>query len=128
VNDAALLIRWALIVLGTVYFLTESAIFAPVRVWIAGRGVFAMTLIYCASCTGFWVGLALASWFWPFGLVDAGWTQIIEGGVASMALGALYSAWKGGNPAFDVEAPLHDHTKPEEARDSRAEESNHAEG
>ena len=117
-NELALLLRWALLILGAVYFLTESAIFASIRVEFARRSALLGVFVYCARCTGFWLGLALASWTWPFGVIEAPrWFQIIEGGVAAMALGAIWSAWRGGNPAWTAEEPLHhDHPQTEEAR------------
>ena len=93
-------VRWALIVLGLVYLVTESAIFAPVRVPFARRHVLAETLIYCPSCTGFWVGLCVALWSWP---AFHGALSVVESGIAAMALGALWSVWRGGNPIHSIE-------------------------
>ena len=121
-NEFAMLIRWALLTLGLIYFITESALFAPGRVLIGRLGTLALVLTYCASCTGFWVGVATAQWVWPFGVADLpAWATNIEGGVAAMALGALYSAWRGGNPAWRVEGSLHDSSQTKE-------EEPHAEG
>lgn len=127
-TDLSLLIRWALVVLGLVYFFTESAIFAFTRIAIARRGMLLATFIYCPSCTGFWIGLGLGAWLWPYGVVDVPWTQVGESGVAAMALGAIWARLRGGNTAWDVEAPLHDHSEPEEARTRRAEEEDRAQG
>lgn len=117
----ALMLRWALLVLGLIYLVTESAILTAPRVWIARRGLLAAVFVYCASCTGFWIGCAVALWTWPFDMAPA-WEHVLEGGVAAMALGALWSSWKGGNPAWIAEAPLHDNEEPETARESREEQ------
>lgn len=111
-----LLARWALLTLGLIYFVTESAIFTHLRVWFARRGPWAMLFVYCASCTGFWIGIASAHWLWPFDLVDGvRWLRYVEGGVAAMALGAIWKSINGGNPAFDVEGELlHDDTTQKE--------------
>ena len=109
-----LLARWALITLGLIYFVTESAIFMRPRVWIANRGAWAMLFVYCAACTGFWIGAASALWLWPFAPEPA-WTRLVEGGIAAMTLGAIWKRLNGGNPAFTVEAELlHDHTPQKE--------------
>lgn len=121
-NEITLLVRWALLSLGLIYFLTESAIFMPGRLLLGRLGLLPRVLLYCASCTGFWVGLLTAAWTWPFSVEGLPpWASTIEGGVATMALGALYSAWRGGNPAWDAEASLHDHAQTKE-------EEPHAEG
>lgn len=44
---------------GAIYVLTESAIFAPVRIFLSARSIFLQTLLSCAYCTGFWVGMLL---------------------------------------------------------------------
>lgn len=111
-----LLTRWALLVFGLTYFVTESAILMRPRVWIAKRGAWATLFIYCTACTGFWIGLASSHWLWPF---HAGapwsWLRCLESGVAAMALGAIWTSINGGNPAYEVEAELlHDHPTSEE--------------
>ncbi len=110
VTDLSLLLRWALITLGFIYFITESSIFAVVRMWIAAKlGTFAIALLYCASCSGFWIGMALAFWTWPFEVVGVRWLVPFESGVAAMALGAVWNTWRGPNPAFVVEIPAPEH-------------------
>jgi hypothetical protein len=65
---------------GLIYLVVESVIFAPFRLRIALQSIFLESFIYCAYCTGFWIGVALsavlqtwAAGFWPIliGLVDA---------------------------------------------------------
>lgn len=72
-----------LIAFGVTYVITESVIFVPFRLWIAERAVLLKVLVYCAYCTGFWVGAALA----PL-LLDGslrGWGgPLVMGGVAVM--------------------------------------------
>ncbi len=104
-NDLLSLVRWALLTLGMIYFITESAIFVSFRVRIA-RSQFGSALIYCAACTGFWVGLA--HWFaWPrIGAPTLLFPIALESAIAGMALGAIWSAYKQGNPAWHAEAEL----------------------
>lgn len=100
--------RWSLLAIGATYLITEAVIFVGVRVALARRSSFLETLVYCPACTGFWVGCALFL-FWPFTAVDTGVllvASILQSGVASMALGAAWGAWKGGNPAYEAETPL----------------------
>lgn len=53
---------------GVIYVIVESAIFAPIRIAIAVRSSFLETLVYCAYCTGFWVGVLITmvfiEWTW----------------------------------------------------------------
>lgn len=62
------LVLFLLAAFGVIYVVVDSAIFAPVRVVIASRSRFFGTLLYCAYCTGFWVGLLLTpvfvAWTW----------------------------------------------------------------
>lgn len=55
------LIAWALVHIGILYLITESAIFAPVRRILTygfkANSLF-VALLYCAGCCGFWVGLS----------------------------------------------------------------------
>ena len=118
-----LMLRWALLVLGVIYFVTESAIFMHPRIWIAQRGKWALLGVYCPACVGFWVGGALAFWTWPFDLVVGHWQwlHVLEGGVASMALGALWKILNGGNPAYAVEAEMvHDNETTQEEEQTNA--------
>lgn len=101
------LIRWFLVTLGLIYFITESSLFAIIRVTAAELSSVLRMLLYCQACSGFWIGIATAAWLWPFGVGGDGWmavsVQLIEGGIATMGLGALWSHMRGGNPAWHVE-------------------------
>jgi len=122
VNDLVLLLRWGAVTLGAIYFVTESALVMRPRVWFARRGSWPTLLIYCAACSGFWLGLVSAHWFWPFSVSEASWSRYIEGAVAAMALGAIWSKVTGGNPAYEVEAELIcDHTLQKEEEPTNAE-------
>lgn len=101
------LARWTLVTLGFVYLTTESVIFSPLRVAVARRGLLVATLVYCAACSGFWLGLLTSLWLWPSS--GPWWYRVLEGGIASTALGALWSAYHP-NPMWDAEAPLRDPT------------------
>lgn len=84
------LLIFALLALGLVYLITQSAIAYLPRNAIADLGAFWESLIYCPACTGFWVGVLLgALGYW----VHAGWLGVIEAGVSACALGALWSVY-----------------------------------
>ena len=113
----ALLIQWALVVAGCVYFVTDSAIFAPVRIKLAKGSWFRAGLFYCPACFGFWAGVALYG-LWPLELEATlpssafGWdipwlshravplTWLVSG-TAAMARGAL---WKTHVPSTAFES------------------------
>lgn len=113
-------IAWALLVLGFVYLFTEASIAAPYRVILSKIHWVLSTLVYCPSCTGFWVGLGLALvGINPFETLDpqAWWALKLYGGVGAMGLVATWSAWRGGNPAWAAEAALRGEHDEEEASD-----------
>ena len=56
-----LVVRWACVMVGLIYFTTESAFFAPVRVRLARSSDFLRMLLYCRACSGFWLGLLILS-------------------------------------------------------------------
>jgi hypothetical protein len=43
------------------FTLSESALFAPARGWLAARSSWLGKLVNCGYCTGFWVAVALVS-------------------------------------------------------------------
>jgi hypothetical protein len=94
------------------------------RVWIAKRGNWATLFVYCAACTGFWIGVASSHWLWPFDLFgDVRWVRYVEGGIAAMALGAIWRALNEGNHAYTVEAELiYDDATQKEETDGDGEE------
>lgn len=93
-------VLWLGSLLGAIYLVTASVIFAPVRILIARRGTFLMQLVYCPACAGTWLGLALAPAFpaltwpstWPTVLAFIWWLVgvLCTSGLASMALGMLW--------------------------------------
>lgn len=100
------LLRWLLVLMGLVYFFTESALWGPVRIALVerpdgGQRLGWRVLVYCRSCTGFWVGCALgALGYWPFAWPQgaplwATWAQAgvaaVESGAAAMAVGAMWT-------------------------------------
>jgi len=98
------ILRFALLEVGIVYFLTMSAIFSAPRRLIARLPVL-LALIYCPSCTGFWVGVLLyIAGFYPFAAHDA-----LQGGACAGFIGmAIANAWhlalyQGSNYAYDDE-------------------------
>ena len=50
------LVVFLLIVFGMVYAITESVVFAALRIWLAPRHPLLQVFVYCASCVGFWTG------------------------------------------------------------------------
>jgi len=88
-------IQWVLLILGAVYFVTQSTIFYRVRMAIARKSDLLAAFIYCGGCTGFWIGLAL-SHFYPG--TRAVWTleswmtwpYVLVAGVTGMTLGATW--------------------------------------
>ena len=108
-------IVWALVGLGLVYGITESAIFAPIRLLLARVHLVVQVFVYCAACTGFWVGLGLGlGGYWPVDRVA--WYGAIESAIALMCLGALWG--RKGSPAYAVEQQYDSQT----TRQERAEE------
>lgn len=79
------LLQWALTVLGVTYLITDSVIFAAVRVILCRGSLFRTTLIYCPACTGFWVGVA--SGFLQPDL----WISPVQSGLSAMALGRMWA-------------------------------------
>jgi len=95
------LVRFALLEIGMVYFVTMSAIFSLPRRALA-RVPFVAGLIYCPSCTGFWIGAALAfAGFGPFAIHDV----VQDVACCAFAGMAISNCWhhalyQGGNDAF----------------------------
>jgi len=102
-------VRWAVLVLAVIYVITESMIFAPLRVWITKGTVWRRTLFYCPACMGFWIGvLAGVGLYWPFDYGTDAWSiarECFESGLCACIMGAAWSHWH--NPqAFMHEAEL----------------------
>lgn len=91
--------------LGLVYILTQSAIAALLRMWLADRHVLLEGLIYCPACTGFWVGFVLK-------LLGYWNGSAMEAGIISCALGALWGVY-GPDNVWPLERD-HDNTQEEE--------------
>ena len=90
------LLQWALVCIGCIYFVTQSVFFGPFRRVLANLPVVGdhiALLIYCPSCVGFWVGIAVQHWLWSWAPVGFGWRPNIESGLAAMALGTVWS-WR----------------------------------
>lgn len=95
--DAA---RYLLILWGTLYLVTQSAVFRPFRM-VLSRHVVIATLLYCPSCFGTWVGFALHGllpWDSP-----VAW---LESGAVAMALGRVWSRFFGDSAVWESEWPL----------------------
>lgn len=86
------LLRWALLELGLIYFVTESVFFAPMRVALSRGSGFLRALLYCPACSGFWLGALLGFLgFWPYHDSRRHVAELIGSGVAGMAIGALWA-------------------------------------
>ncbi len=87
-------VRYVLLVWGLIYLVTQSAIFAPIRATILHFSRFAGILVFCPSCSGFWIGICVA-------LLGAytqglGWIPSwIESGVIAMPLGHIWGVYFG---------------------------------
>ncbi len=92
------MIEFALMLWGLTYLLTASAIFAPVRRLVV-RAPFGV-MVYCAACSGFWIGGAIAA--------GAGWpmrTLIyapLDAAIASAGMMAIVASYVPSN-AYDIE-------------------------
>lgn len=82
-------LTWLGLVWGSVYLVTDSVIFDPLRVLLSRWGrAYAMVLLHCPACTGFWVGLALGGLgFWP---VEGGFLSPLYSAIVACAAGALW--------------------------------------
>jgi hypothetical protein len=99
---------WTLMLIGWVYLLTEAAILAPVRITLSRAVPIAEALVYCPSCVGFWVGVALAATgWWPRHDIAADYTIALqamgESAIAAMAVANTWSKLTGGSAAWDIE-------------------------
>lgn len=84
------LLIFALLTLGSVYIITQSAIAHAPRNAIADIGWMFESLIYCPACTGFWVGAGLgATGYW----VNDGALGVLEAGISACGLGALWGVY-----------------------------------
>ena len=97
---------WCLVALGVIYFITESAVFSPVRRLVLARVFGPFT--YCRSCVGFWVGLGL--WCVAVPIPLSGWPPGPHGaalgiasGFAGSALGTVFTKLFPHNDAYSVE-------------------------
>lgn len=79
------LFRFVLVAAGLLYIINRSFIFGFVRMFLAKLGGwFFAALLYCPSCVGFWLGLALCR-LWPWGLEWYG----LQSAFAVCALGSV---------------------------------------
>lgn len=84
------LLQYGLTLIGIVYIVSQSYIFRPIRI-IASYLRLLGVLIYCPSCTGFWVGLLLHyAGYYPFHVKGFG---VVEPGIVGCALGAVWGVY-----------------------------------
>lgn len=124
------LVAWALVVVGAVYFTTESVIFAPIRIELSkaatARGARLLeVLLYCPACSAFWIGLLAA----PLFPIEAPLVlRVVCSGLGAMGLGASWDKALGPSRAWEVEAPLrgeareHDEATQSETREGAGDE------
>lgn len=107
------------LVLGITYLVTEAGVFFWLRAIFRNRGMLKY-LVYCATCVGFWVGVAAHVAFPAISLtpqtpLPARIGLAALSGLAALLLNHAFTIWKGGNRAYGIENPDHDHTESEEA-------------
>jgi len=78
-------VRFAILSAGLTYYITQSAIFAPLRLLIARCKPPSLLLyfLYCPACVGTWIGLILGFiGLWP-------WMNPVEAAIASCVINRL---------------------------------------
>lgn len=105
-TDALELVRWVLATLGLIYMITQSVIFSGPRIVITRGSNFRTQLFYCPACIGFWIGVGsgIDHMFGQTGVSAV--ATVGQYAAMSMAIGALWAAYQGGNPAYENEAPM----------------------
>ncbi len=73
------------ILVGLIYLITRSSIFAPIRTALAVSSKLLGLLLYCPACSGFWIGVVYAL------IYVQPWLGCVQLGLASMGLGAIAS-------------------------------------
>jgi len=86
VDQLAELFRCVLLACGLIYLLTRSAVFRPYRLIVGRLHMLVFALVYCPACTGFWVGVAVGAYAWPY---TSGWLACLESGIACCGLGSV---------------------------------------
>ena len=105
---------WILLLSGWVYLITEAAVFAPFRILLSMIGSPIEALIYCPSCTAFWVGMALAwTGWWPH---NPDFWGSWESAIAAMGVANTWSKLTGGSSAWEIERGFDDSTQTSEER------------
>ncbi len=94
-----LFLKFALLLLGITYVITQSAVGMPIRWLVSKLGRFFTALIYCPACTGFWAAAALAALGYAPWQAHTYYHQIIESAIAGCGLMAI---WKEYGPQTDV--------------------------
>lgn len=93
-----MMVEFVLVLWGLTYLLTSSAIFAPVRKMVK-RLPFGV-MVYCPSCSGFWIGLGLASAVgWP---LQTMFHPMFDAAVASAGMMAVVAHYVPSN-AWQIE-------------------------
>lgn len=102
-DEIAAFVRWLCVFWGLVYLITQSVIFRVVRMVFLRYATGFGQMLYCPSCAGFWLGLLLGHWLWPW---SHGWQQMAESGAAALALGAVWGAKFGSREVLPYEMAL----------------------
>lgn len=107
-DEVLAILRYVLLLWGTIYFITQSAIFRPLRVMLGSNSMWAATFIYCPACVGAWAGVGMWELL-PWSATPGWWgaMPLVESMYASMALGRVWGVWFGDN-TFEVEMPMLD--------------------
>jgi hypothetical protein len=97
----AALARWTLLVGGSIYVVSVSTIFAPIRLLVVrgllrvsyALGTWGVALLYCPACVGFWCALGLST-YWPWPLADQRALASLESALAGVFVGAIVAAMR----------------------------------
>jgi hypothetical protein len=93
------LLHYIFLLTGMGYLITQSLIMRPLRKLVAKAGAVPAAFIYCPSCTGFWIGLALTP-YWPFE------SSYLGSAISATALMALWKEYGPQiNPWMHEQAP-----------------------
>lgn len=109
---------WALFVVGFTYWVSISAIFAPVRIAFARLHPLTAQGVYCPICTSFWVGCVLGATD-TYTFASTLIANTLLSGFAAMGLLslALRTMTGGSNPAWDAEQAFLTHDTQDQDKD-----------
>lgn len=111
------LTHFTLLLVGLVYLLCMSLIFAPARKGLVRLSQLTL-VVYCPTCSSFWIGLALcAAGLGPF--AHPTWYEYIESGVIAVGITTVWVQvlYHGVNHAYIAEQGVPDAPQTQETTD-----------